>query len=613
MRAARLSQGSPSPQSLSRKREREPGSGPLSPWERVRVRVRSPLARLALTPALSRKRRGGNGGIGLFRGVRVDFAALRSGSFEHIRADRLAAEVGTIHKQATRAIALCYPSPYAVGMSSLGFQTVYRLLNGMDDVCAERAFLPDDVAPGARRARAAAHLRVGAAGRRLPDRRVLARLRAGAGRPGRLPRHGRHPARSPRSAPRDRGTCRSIVIGGPLTFSNPVPAGALRRRDADGRSRGDAARAARRAARRARPRRAARRPGRAARLLRARRCTARACPPIAAARRREPARYSQIRTPNTELRDMFLIEPERGCHRGCTYCVMRRSTNGGMRLVAPDEVLSLIPDDARRVGLVGAAVTDHPRPARDLARASSTRGREVGISSLRADRLNDEIVGLLKRGGYTHADHRRRRRVRARCATRIERKTKERHLLRAAELARAHEHEAAQALHDAGPARRDRRTTSTSSGASAWSCRTIAPRLVLGIAPFVAKRNTPLDGSPFEAIDVRRRASSRACARPSRGRVDAAPDVAEVGVGRVPPGAGRYGGRARRGARRPRGRTVRRLEGGVRRGPRARRQPGAREPSADDRDRVDLDEGALGQARGLNGRARRQRRREIRA
>ena len=58
---------------------------------------------------------------------------------------------------------------------------------------------------------------------------------------------------------------------------------------------------------------------------------------------------------------MFLIEPERGCQRGCTYCVMRRSTNGGMRLVEPaDVVLALVPADARRVGLVGAAVTDHP-------------------------------------------------------------------------------------------------------------------------------------------------------------------------------------------------------------------------------------------------------------
>ena len=61
-------------------------------------------------------------------------------------------------------------------------------------------------------------------------------------------------------------------------------------------------------------------------------------PAVAAANNENLPAYSRIRTPNTELRDMFLIEPERGCHRGCTYCVMRRSTNGGMRLVAPDKV-----------------------------------------------------------------------------------------------------------------------------------------------------------------------------------------------------------------------------------------------------------------------------------
>src|SRR3569623_1916670 len=44
---------------------------------------------------------------------------------------------------------------------------------------------------------------------------------------------------------------------------------------------------------------------------------------------------STVVTPNTELRSMFLIEPERGCSRGCTYCVMRRSTNGGMRTDSP--------------------------------------------------------------------------------------------------------------------------------------------------------------------------------------------------------------------------------------------------------------------------------------
>ncbi|MCC6744570.1 MAG: radical SAM protein, partial [Acidobacteria bacterium] len=59
---------------------------------------------------------------------------------------RLAAEVGTIHKPAARRVALCYPSPYHVGMSSLGFQTIYREINRRPDVAAERAFLPDDVA-----------------------------------------------------------------------------------------------------------------------------------------------------------------------------------------------------------------------------------------------------------------------------------------------------------------------------------------------------------------------------------------------------------------------------------------------------------------------------------
>ena len=70
-------------------------------------------------------------------------------SFREIRAARLAAEVGTLHKQAGLPFALCYPSPYTVGMSSLGFQTIYRGLNALPGIAAERAFLPDDL-PAAR-------------------------------------------------------------------------------------------------------------------------------------------------------------------------------------------------------------------------------------------------------------------------------------------------------------------------------------------------------------------------------------------------------------------------------------------------------------------------------
>ena len=55
----------------------------------------------------------------------------------------LTAERGTLFKEAETRIALVYPSPYRAGMSSLGFQTIYReiLASGRS---AERAFLPED-------------------------------------------------------------------------------------------------------------------------------------------------------------------------------------------------------------------------------------------------------------------------------------------------------------------------------------------------------------------------------------------------------------------------------------------------------------------------------------
>ena len=56
----------------------------------------------------------------------------------------LAKETGYIRKpHAGRLrIALVFPNTYYVGMSNLGFQTVYRLFNAHEDVVCERAFLP---------------------------------------------------------------------------------------------------------------------------------------------------------------------------------------------------------------------------------------------------------------------------------------------------------------------------------------------------------------------------------------------------------------------------------------------------------------------------------------
>ena len=39
-------------------------------------------------------------------------------------------------------VALAFPNTYWVGMSNLGFQTIYRLFNAHDDIVCERFFLP---------------------------------------------------------------------------------------------------------------------------------------------------------------------------------------------------------------------------------------------------------------------------------------------------------------------------------------------------------------------------------------------------------------------------------------------------------------------------------------
>ena len=57
---------------------------------------------------------------------------------------RLADEVGTLRSGAAERVALLYPSPYHVGMSSLGFQAIYGVIHDAG-YGADRAFLPDDV------------------------------------------------------------------------------------------------------------------------------------------------------------------------------------------------------------------------------------------------------------------------------------------------------------------------------------------------------------------------------------------------------------------------------------------------------------------------------------
>jgi radical SAM superfamily enzyme YgiQ (UPF0313 family) len=175
---------------------------------------------------------------------------------------------------------------------------------------------------------------------------------------------------------------------------------------------------------------------------------------------------------------------------------MRRSTNGGMRIVPKERVLELVPEDAKRVGLVGAAVSDHPKIV-DIVRALADRGCEVGLSSLRPDRLNDDFVGALKAAGYrtlTTAMDGPSERIREE----LERKARVRHLERAAELARAHRMKRLKLYLMVGlPGETDDDIDECAAFVSTLSTRI---PVSLGIAPFCAKRNTPLDRAPFAGI-----------------------------------------------------------------------------------------------------------------
>src|SRR5688500_15263285 len=58
--------------------------------------------------------------------------------------DVLSREVGFVRKphDGRLRVALAFPNTYWVGMSSLGYQTIYRLFNDIDEVVCERVFLP---------------------------------------------------------------------------------------------------------------------------------------------------------------------------------------------------------------------------------------------------------------------------------------------------------------------------------------------------------------------------------------------------------------------------------------------------------------------------------------
>src|SRR5262245_60353588 len=333
----------------------------------------------------------------------------------------LSKEVGYIRKPhgGRLRVALAFPNTYFVGMSNLGFQTVYRLFNDLDDVVCERVCLPGRQELAAQLA-SGQPLRTIESGTPVRDFDVLAlsvsfewdytnvvsMLRL-AGVPVRAAARTTHDP--------------LVVIGGAVTFVNPEPlalfadviaAGegeelipALMTAIRDGADRDDLLR--RLAAARGfyvpsfydveygadgtiaafRPE-----PGTGAPAVvkkAAVKSTERMDPPS-----------TRIFTPDTEFGSRFLIEVVRGCANLCRFCWAGYNSLP-VRAFPADRILELAREaraHASRAGLVSIPLCDHPELERILA-GLLDMGYSISPASLRLDDLTDPIVGMLHRSG----------------------------------------------------------------------------------------------------------------------------------------------------------------------------------------------------------------------
>jgi radical SAM superfamily enzyme YgiQ (UPF0313 family) len=99
---------------------------------------------------------------------------------------------------------------------------------------------------------------------------------------------------------------------------------------------------------------------------------------------------------------MALLEVGKGCGRGCRFCLegqvyrpVRHRSVEALR----ETVARMAASGERRVGLVGACVSDYPWLG-ELLKIIEENGLELSISSLRADSLTEDLVTALARGGH---------------------------------------------------------------------------------------------------------------------------------------------------------------------------------------------------------------------
>jgi radical SAM superfamily enzyme YgiQ (UPF0313 family) len=322
-----------------------------------------------------------------------------------IARDILSREVGFVLKpHANRLrVALAFPNTYFVGMSNLGFQTVYRLFNEQADIVCERVFLPPKqelqalLASGARIVTLESQTPVSefdvlafSVSFEWDYTNVLTLLRL-SGLPMRaVARDARHPL---------------VVIGGAVTFVNPEPLAPFA--DAVAAGEGEAlipalVEAASQSTSRTSLLEALAQhrgwyipslydveiapDGRIAGYV-PREGTKATFPVRKAALRSTDAcdpPSSSLFTPDTEFGSRFLVEVVRGCANLCRFCWAGYNYLP-VRAFPADRIVSI-------------ALCDHPEIERIL-RGLGDLGYSISPASLRLDDLTPTIVSLLASSG----------------------------------------------------------------------------------------------------------------------------------------------------------------------------------------------------------------------
>ena len=334
----------------------------------------------------------------------------------------LAEEKGTIHKDwgGKLRIALAFPNRYAVGMSNLGFQSVYGGLNSFQDVLCERVFYPEPEDLELLRQNPGQILSVESQ-RPISDFHLLAfsipfendyvqalEMLTLAGIPAMTGQRAEtHPL---------------VAAGGIAVFLNPEPlapfmdfffigeaeailpdfwSGWQEWKDSD-ISRGELLlELARQIPGVYVPSLYRVSYGSEGTMDAVEPVSERGIPERVVYRRadlsRAPPCRTLITTPNTEFSDATLIEIGRGCGRGCRFCaagyVYRpvRFHCANAVLGAGDDISTL----DRRFGLVSAAVSDHPEITQ-ICETLLRRGASVSFSSLRADTISPAVLSALR-------------------------------------------------------------------------------------------------------------------------------------------------------------------------------------------------------------------------